>query len=135
MNILRWIIENFDNLIVILALISTLALSVVKLINKWKTMTNEERIAYVKRLLENLVPIAIKLVSVAEKDLGSGTGQLKRAYVIDELYSRIPDEFKPYITEANLDVILEAALEKARVLWEDNSYIRMALFVKPIRKE
>jgi hypothetical protein len=120
MTILRWFIENWDNIMIIAVLIWTVISVVIKTVKKWKTMTNEERIAYVKRLLENLLPIAIKLVSDAERRYGSGTGPLKRSDVIDALYARIPDEFKPYVTEANLDTILETALEKARVIWEDN---------------
>ena len=130
MKILRWIIENWDNIMVMLALTAAIIIGGIKFVRKWKTMTNEERIAYVKRLLENLVPIAVKLVSIAEKDYGGGTGVLKRADVIDQLYSRIPDEFKPYVTEKNLDSVLEAALEEARVLWEDNYAINKLVIKK-----
>ena len=124
MNVLRWVIENWDNVLVLLALTIALITGGAKFIIKWKTMTNDERMAYIKRLLENLIPIAVKLVTLAEQEYGSGTGALKRADVIDALYARIPDVWKPYVTEANLDVVLEAALEKARILWEDNYAIK-----------
>jgi hypothetical protein len=123
MNILRWVIENWDNIIVVIALIAALVAGVIRFVKKWKAMTNEERIAYVKRLLENLLPSAIKFVTDAERTYGGGTGDLKRAEVMDKLYARIPDAFKPYITEANLRAVLESALDTAKVLWEENSAI------------
>lgn len=123
MKIFRWIIENWDNIIVLAALIAAVITGGIRFVNRWKTMTNVERIAYVTRLLENLRPIAIKMVTLAEIDYGGGTGTLKRAEVIDALYARIPDEFKPYVTEANLDAVLEDALDRARILWEENHAI------------
>lgn len=120
MNVLRWIIENWDNIVAAVALVLVTIMTGRRFIKNWKTLTNDERVAYAKRLLENLMPIAIKLVSSVESKYGDGTGALKRAEVIDELYSRIPDAYKPYVTEKNLEAILEDALDKARVLWEDN---------------
>lgn len=84
------------------------------------SLSNEEKIALTRRLLTNLTPIALYLVTEAEVKFGEGTGQLKRAYVIDQLYARMPEIFKPYITEANLDIILEMALSSAKVMWEEN---------------
>lgn len=130
MKIFRWIIENWDNIIVLAALIAAVITGGIRFVNRWKTMTNVERIAYVTRLLENLRPIAIKMVTLAEIDYGSGTGTLKRAEVIDALYARIPDEFKPYVTEANLDAVLEEALDRARILWEENHAINKLVIQK-----
>lgn len=84
------------------------------------SLSNEEKIALTRRLLTNLTPIALYLVTEAEVKFGEETGQLKRAYVIDQLYARMPEIFKPYITEANLDIILEMALSSAKVMWEEN---------------
>ena len=81
--------------------------------------------AYITRLLTNLVPIALVLVTDAEIQFGGGTGPLKRSYVIDELYKRIPDEYKKYITEDNLDSIINKALEEAERLWVNNPRVNM----------
>ena len=83
----------------------------------------EEKIAYTKRLLTNLIPLALLLVTDAENTFGAATGPIKRAYVIDELYKRIPDEYKKYVTEENLDVIINGALEKAVIFWAENPQI------------
>ena len=132
MKIIQWIIENVDNIIVVLALVLAIIITGKRFVTNWKAMTNEERVAYVKRLLENLVPIAVKMVTLAEMDYGGGTGVLKRAEVIDALYARIPDEYKPYVTEANLDAIIEAALDKARVLWDENYAINKLVMKKGV---
>jgi len=120
MDILKFIIANWDETLIILTIISSTGIFAYKWITKFRNMTQEEKIAEIKRLLENLSPIALTLVTNAESLFGGGTGKLKRSYVIDELYSRIPENYKKYITEDNLDVILEDALEKAKMLWEQN---------------
>jgi hypothetical protein len=79
----------------------------------------EEKIAYIKRILENLTPLTLLLVTDAEIQFGRGSGQFKRSYVLNELYKRIPDEYKKYITEDNLDVIINTSLPKAESLWAD----------------
>jgi len=124
MDILKWIVTYWHDVLVVLSLVIGVIFSIQKWWPKWKTMTSAEKIAYVTRLLQNLLPIALSLVTNAEIVYGSGTGKLKRAYVIDELYSRIPDEFKPYVTEDNLDAVLNKALEEAKLLWESNANIK-----------
>ena len=119
MEILRFIGTYWDDILVVLILLVSFGLAVKKWWPNWQTMSSAEKAAYVSRLLQNLIPIALGLVTE-----GGGTGKIKRAYVIDELYSRIPDEFKPYITEQNLDAILIKALDEAKVLWEENTQIK-----------
>ena len=83
----------------------------------------EEKIAYTKRILTNLIPITLLLVTDAENTFGPATGAIKRAYVIDELYKRVPDEYKKYVTEENLDLIIGQSLAKAKVFWTDSPQI------------
>ena len=128
----KYIIENWHNIFVIILLFVGLITSFVKWIKikgpLFKSMSNEERIAYITRLLKNIVPIALSLVTDAEITFGGGTGMLKRSYVIDELYKRIPDEYKKYVTEENLDAIINDALEKAEELWEVNPAIKALVY-------
>jgi len=124
MDILRFIGTYWDDILVVLILLVSFGFAVKKWWPNWQAMSSAEKVAYVSRLLQNLIPIALGLVTEAEAQYGGGTGKIKRAYVIDELYSRIPDEFKPYITEQNLDAILTKALDEAKVLWEENTQIK-----------
>ena len=83
------------------------------------SMPAKEKISYTTRLLKNLIPIALILMTDAEIQFGKQTGPLKRSYVIDELYRRVPDEYKKYITEENLDAIITTVLPKAEIIWAD----------------
>jgi len=124
MNILRFIGTYWHDILVVLILLVSFGFAVKKWWPNWQAMSSAEKVAYVSRLLQNLIPIALGLVTDAEAQYGGGTGKIKRAYVIDELYSRIPDEFKPYVTEQNLDAILTKALDEAKVLWKENTQIK-----------
>lgn len=96
-----------------------LGLEFAKLYREWSGKSDEKKIAMTKRILENLIPIALLLVTEAEKLYGDKMGEMKKAYVIDQLYSRIPEAFKPFVTEENLTVILETVLVQAKLLWEE----------------
>lgn len=129
MQVLLFIARHWHDILVVVLLIA----SIITGISKWtakhgpifEKMTLGEKMAYITRLLTNLVPIALVLVTEAEIQFGGGTGTLKRSYVIDELYKRIPDEYKKYITEDNLDAIINRALEEAEKLWASNPRINM----------
>jgi len=97
-------------------------------IPRWMSMSDEEKIAYVTRLLQNLVPIAFNLVTEPEITYGEKTGPIKRSFVLDELYIRIPDEFKQYVTVENLEAILESVLEDARVIWDSNEFMSTVVY-------
>lgn len=74
--------------------------------------TISQKIAITKRLLENLSPITLRLLYDAEHKFGKGKGALKKSYVMDELYQRIPNEYKKFINDRNLSAIIEHALEE-----------------------
>ena len=128
MHVLKWIIANWHDILVGIVLIAAVITGITQWVKKkgpiFSAMTTAEKLAYITRLLTNLVPIALVLVTDAEIEYGGGTGQLKRSRVIDELYKRIPDEYKKYITEENLDAVLDKALGEAKVLWESNEHLR-----------
>jgi hypothetical protein len=96
---------------------------IIKIIEVRKLTKNipiKEKVAYITRVLQNLAPLALILVTEAEIQFGEKTGPFKRSYVLDELYKRVPDEYKKYITEENLDAIIEITLPKAEELWATN---------------
>lgn len=132
MKVLLFSANHWHDILVVILLM----LSVITGVSKWTAkhgpilgkMSLGEKMAYITRLLTNLVPIAITLVTNAEIVYGGGTGVLKRSYVIDELYKRIPDEYKKYITEDNLDTIINRALEEAEKLWNQNPNIRKLVY-------
>ena len=136
MDVLLFVAKHWHDILVIILLIVSLIAGV----NQWvkkngpilKQMSVQERVAYITRLLTNLAPIALVLVTDAEIEFGGGTGPLKRSYVIDELYKRIPDEYKKYITEENLDAVIKIALEQAEKLWEENEKVKRIVYGEEI---
>lgn len=135
MKVLLFIADYWQDILVVILLIASVITGVAKWTTKngplFSKMTTAEKMAYITRLLTNLVPIALTLVTDAEIQFGSGTGVLKRSYVIDELYKRIPDEYKKYITEDNLDTIITRALEEAEKLWKDNPNVGRIVYGAP----
>lgn len=132
MNVLLFLANNWDNILTVVLLVVSITIIIEKWIQKngplFKKMSLTEKLAYIARLLQNLVPIALVLVTDAEIEFGGGTGPIKRSYVIAELYKLIPDEYKKYITEQNLDDIINKALEEAEKLWAENTNIKSIVY-------
>ena len=128
MHILRFVADNWDDILIVLVLIAAAITGITRWIKVkgpiFNAMSSAEKIAYITRLLTNLIPSALVLVTDAEIQFGGGTGTLKRSYVIDELYQRIPDEYKKYITEENLDSIINKVLPEAKKLWTENASVK-----------
>lgn len=135
MRVISYIARYWNDILVVFLLMVSGVLGASQWIKRngpiIKDMTTQERIAYITRLLTNLTPIALVLVTDAEIEFGPGTGKLKRSYVIDELYKRIPDEYKKYITEDNLDSIIKNALDEAEALWSSNRDISRMVYGTP----
>ena len=65
------------------------------------------------------------LVSEAEKIYGGKTGKAKLMYVIKKVYSKMPVILKLFLSEKQLEKIIEAVLLKAKKSWsESNKVIR-----------
>lgn len=122
MNILTFVLDHWHDFLVGIVLVAACIAGIIQWIKVqgpvFNAMSPKEKLAYITRLLTNLVPMALVLVTDAEIQFGGETGPLKRSYVISELYKLIPDEYKKYITEENLDTIIENVLPEARKLWE-----------------
>ncbi|MTI57498.1 hypothetical protein [Geosporobacter ferrireducens] len=58
-----------------------------------------------------LKKIILVLVVQAEKQLGSGTGALKYAMVVEKIYRIVPLSFRWFLTEKELDRMIEEAVK------------------------
>lgn len=58
--------------------------------------------------------IVLALVVQAEKTLGSGTGELKYAMVLDAIYSKLPYILRFLFTKKELDTFIEEAVRKLK---------------------
>lgn len=71
-----------------------------------------------------VMSMLVSLVTEAEKNFGSGTGTLKMATVIAEIYPKLPTIIKTFITAEKLTKWVEDALIIAKEKWRTNSSIK-----------
>lgn len=102
MNVIKFIIENWDFILLVIAAVASILLAIFKG-NK----------SVVMRMLYSLV-------TEAEAQYGSGTGSLKLAAVIDAIYPTLPAVIKTFITDETLVRWVEEALAAAKEAWEKN---------------
>ena len=106
MNVLAFLAANWDSVLVVVAFLAL----VVVLIKRGETKV-------LKKILFNLV-------TQAEKQFGSGTGELKFAAVADWIYQRIPAVLKLLFTEKDIATMIEAVLEEAKKAWGTNENLK-----------
>ena len=106
MSIIQFLAANWDSVLVVLAFL----VLVVVLIKRGETKV-------LKKILFNLV-------TQAEKQFGSGTGELKFAAVADWIYQRIPAAMKLLFTEQDIADMIEAVLEEAKKAWGANDNLK-----------
>ena len=58
--------------------------------------------------------ILLSLVVQAEKALGSGTGELKYAWVVDNFYNKMPGIIKLLFTKKEIDTMIEQSVQKLK---------------------
>lgn len=106
MEIVKLLIVNWDSVLVVL-----LAMCFVL----WCIKKGQTKI---------LKEIAYKLVTEAEKEWGSGTGELKKAAVIEWLYEKMPAILRVIFTKKDIENIIESVLKTAKENWLSNKNIR-----------
>lgn len=114
-NILNFLNDNWTFIIILISIGVKLYCSVKDYLSKSKK--EQQEIAWAE-----LSNIMLSLVSEAEKDWGSKTGEIKRAEVIKQIYDKYPnlsaiagqDEVL-----AQIDVMIDNALDDMRSILED----------------
>ncbi len=59
----------------------------------------------------------------AEKIYGAKTGETKMMYVVKKVYAKMPIVLKTFMSEKQLEKIIENVLKKAKNLWAENQKI------------
>ena len=103
MEVLKFIIANFDNIIAIIVILMAVICALVAL--RYPTLKNT----------------LIQLVTEAEirfpvKD----SGELKKSFVLNEIYKVLPNWMKTFVTYSMLSWMIEKALIVAKDLWGSN---------------
>lgn len=100
MEIIKFIESNWSDILLIVSVITIIVRSV---------FTNR---------LEYLKSDIFSLVTDAENIYGTETGQLKMAYVVKKIYSKMPLVLKTFLSEKKLEKIIESVLVKAKESWK-----------------
>lgn len=106
MGIVQFMVRNWDSVVVVMIALGF----IIWCIKKGQTKILKE--------------IAYNLVTEAEKKLGAGTGELKKAKVIEWLYEKMPAILRVIFTKEDMENIIEAALEAAKEKWLNNKEVR-----------
>ena len=110
MNVVNFIVQNWDFILLIVAAIAGVVFAIFKG-NK----------SVVMKML-------FSLVTEAEKEYGGGTGVLKLAEVMNQIYPKLPPIVKTFVTAERLTKWVEEALAAAKAKWESN--IAIAAYIE-----
>jgi hypothetical protein len=113
MNVLNFIIANWDFILLIVAAVVAVVFAIFK--------GNKSVVMH----------MLYALVTDAETQLGAGTGSLKLATVIDLIYPKLPGIIKTFISNDTLVRWVEEALAKAKEAWAKNPALLEAYAEKP----
>jgi hypothetical protein len=102
MNLLRFLLTNWDSVLVVIAAIVV----VIVLVKRGET-------AFLKDIL-------FRFVTKAEQEFGGGTGELKKAAVIELVYDKLPAVLRLIITRKDLDKMIDDVLLYAKTKWAAN---------------
>ena len=105
MNVLNFIVQNWDFILLIVAAVAAIVFAIFKG-NK----------SVVMKMLYSLV-------TEAEQIYGAGTGSLKLAAVIDAIYPKLPTVIKAFVTDKTIIKWVEEALTAAKDAWQKNDAI------------
>lgn len=106
MNVLKFIAANWDSILFVVAVVAALLV-----------LYKHGRVEIVKKVL-------FSLVSRAEKEFGSGTGELKKATVIEWIYEKLPKIVTVFITPKEIEQLIESVLEYAKTKWAANGALQ-----------
>lgn len=111
MNVINFVIEHWDIITLVIAALSAIVYAIFKG-NKSVVMS-----------------MLFSLVTEAEKSFGTGTGSLKLASVINQVYPKLPTIIKTFITSETLIKWVEEALVLAKKKWEEN--LNLQAYIAP----
>ena len=102
MNVLVFLLANWDSVLVVLVFAAVLV-----------TLIAKKQYAVLDQ-------IVFSLVTEAEKKYGGGTGAVKLASVIEQLYPKIPAVIRMFISVQQIEKLIERVLADAKERWESN---------------
>lgn len=102
MKIINFIFENYSEIFIVFLLISPIVF-----------LAANNNLSYLKAEL-------FSLVNEAENIYGSKTGELKLMYVVKSIYKKMPLSFRTFMSENQLEKIIEKVLKKYKEFLKNN---------------
>lgn len=102
MDILNFLLANWDSVLVALVFLAVLIILIAK------------------KQYAILDKIVFSLVTEAEKKYGGGTGAVKLAAVIEQLYPKIPAVIRLFVSAKQIEKMIERVLAEAKERWKEN---------------
>lgn len=139
MNILQWIYNNLPMLLAIGAVSIGIAIR----IKRFMEMSAEQKQELLKEQSDKIVQLVkeqlLALVTIAEKNWGSGTGKLKKSEVWQTLLTQY-GQLSGYITDGLIDKelvdsLIEDAVEELEHLKQTNQNMAAAIGQETTEKE
>jgi hypothetical protein len=101
-NVLNFLLSNWDSVLLVAAVIAVIVALIVK--KQWG-------------ILESIV---FAMVNKAEHDFGGGVGKLKREAVVEWVYEALPAVVRLFVTKPMLVKLIESVLAEAKHWWDEN---------------
>lgn len=105
MKIIEFIIYNWSDMLLVFSVLFIMIYS---------SFTNN---------LDYLRADLFSLVTEAEKIYGRKTGEIKLMYVVRKIHSKMPVVLKTFLSEKQLEKIIEKVLMKAKNIWSEKTEI------------
>ncbi len=105
MSVINFITTHWDSILIVLFACMALGL------------------LYFKGQKSLVYKILYSLVTEAEKQFGGGTGELKQAFVLKQVYNTLPGMLKAFVSERKLTEWIEDVLVMAKKKWSQNGNI------------
>jgi hypothetical protein len=102
MELVKFLAKNWDSAAIVLAAVVAVVVVVVK--KRWDLLDK----------------ILFALVTEAERQFGTGTGQLKLAAVVTQVTPYIPSILRIFVTQERLETLVNKALDEAKLKWAAN---------------
>lgn len=108
MDVLQFIINNFDNIISLLIILAAIIFAFMAL--KYPMLTEQLK----------------QLITEAEINFPiEGSGELKKSEVLKQIYELLPNWMKTFVSYGMLSWLIEKTLVTCKKLWAENENIRL----------
>jgi len=102
MKILVYLAQNWDSALLFVAVVTAAV------------------ILYKRGEIALLKTVMFKLVTKAEQEYGGGTGELKKAAVVEWIYERLPAVLRVIVSQREIERLIDEVLEYAKKKWAAN---------------